>query len=29
MGDLGPAWAAQGVPRHPLDDDDSEEDASL
>lgn len=22
MADLGPAWAAQGVPRHPLDDED-------
>jgi hypothetical protein len=30
MADLGPAWAAQGVPQHPLDDDDGAgEDASL
>jgi hypothetical protein len=29
MADLGPAWAAQGVPQHPLDDDGAGEDASL
>jgi hypothetical protein len=29
MADLGPAWGTQSVPSHPLDDDETDQDASL